>query len=194
MTQKGVKIPEGTVTCSFSGITGVSCRITDSEGNILLQTSDRGIKDTAKKSVTGELEFNSDSGELIYRISAQQKINITGGYYAIIEPGSGEQLYIVSQTSSFIDSEWLIKDADSEESIASIEATGKISTFLRRNGLFRLFLPSDYEILNNNGERVGIISNSWVSSDYKVKLRDENPIKEVSTLAPVFIHLLENNR
>lgn len=180
-----LEVTGGTYTVNTTTGSFAASKIYRPNGELLLTYEPDGVLNVDRR-----MAYVDSSGNKVFDVSGQQKVNKTGGDYALVEPDTEEAQIVLSQNFSLSKSKWEISDANGR-TIATAASQSMPFGLLRNKPIFRRVIPCEYTIKTPDGSRVGTIMNGWMSSTYSVTIQEDAPVKLALLLTGMAVHKLE---
>ena len=161
-------------------------KVMDSSGEKILGAKQKMFK------MKEEFPFTDAEGNVVFRIKAQRRMDISGDY-GIVDEATGETVAVLRKEFSLLTHNWKIKDPETDGLIASIESRGKLMGLLRSFSGLANIIPHKYTIYNADRDEIGKIKGKLSLKDtYSVELGElGNVPREAVVAAAVTIDALE---
>mgnify|MGYP006934450932 CR=1 FL=1 len=161
-------------------------KVMDSSGEKILGAKQKMFK------MKEEFPFTDAEGNVVFRIKAQRRMDISGDY-GIVDEATGETVAVLRKEFSLLTHNWKIKDPETDGLIASIESRGKLMGLLRSFSGLANIIPHKYTIYNADRDEIGKIKGKLSLKDtYSVGLGELGKVpREAVVAAAVTIDALE---
>ena len=160
--------------------------VRNSVGDVVLRGKQKMFK------MKEEFPFTDAEGNVVFRIKAQRRMDISGDY-GIVDEATGETVAVLRKEFSLLTHNWKIKDPETDGLIASIESRGKLMGLLRSFSGLANIIPHKYTIYNADRDEIGKIKGKLSLKDtYSVGLGELGKVpREAVVAAAVTIDALE---
>ena len=162
-------------------------RVDDSSGTTVLKGKKKRFK------IKEEFPFTSPSGDVVFRVKAQNVFDVAGDY-TLVDEASGEAFAVIEKEFTLFKHVYRIRDPDGGL-WATIESESAVVMALKSYiGLLSL-LPHTYSITGADGDRLGSIHERFSLRDiYDVEVGDTGDVpREAIIAAAIAIDALEEN-
>jgi len=163
-------------------------KIKDKKGNVVLNGKQKMLK------MKEEFPFVNSDGEEAFVVKAGKMIDVAGNY-SLIDSETDEDVVVIDENLSFLVENWTIRDPNTEKELASIKSKNKFLSALRHLSSVANYVPNEYEIFDDDGEKVGEISGEFSLKDsYTVTIYESSDVpKEPVIASACILDALENN-
>ncbi|WP_135820467.1 LURP-one-related/scramblase family protein [Halostella litorea] len=163
-------------------------KATDSAGNVVLRGKQKMFK------MKEEFPFVDADGDEVFTVKAGGIIDVAGNY-VLSDARTGTNLVILDNDYSIFRDVWTIRDADTEEPLATISSRGALTTLARNLLPFGEIIPHRYEIADANGDHVGTIDGQFSLRDrYEIAIDDASDVpKEPIVAAAMVIDAIQDH-
>ncbi len=161
------------------------------DGSLVLKAKQKLFK------MKEDFPFVTPDGETVFRVKAQNLLDIAGDY-AIIDERSGETIAVLEKQFTFLKHVWRVKDPDHDGVVATVESRGALVELLRNIPLLEIatsFIPHKYTIESPRGDSLGEIAGQFSFRDvYEISIQEtgEAP-REALVASAIAIDALEGN-
>ncbi len=158
-------------------------RVEDKSGNTVLKTKQKLFK------VKEEFPFTDNNDNTVFRIKAQNLMDIAGDY-ALIDEETGETFATLEKKFTFFKHDWKVKDSEGQE-IARIESQSFGLEVLRSFvGILNL-IPQKYDI-SRGEKKIGSLNGRFKLRDV-YDLKFDEKVSEPLIAAAIAVDALEHN-
>jgi|APHM01.1.fsa_nt_gi hypothetical protein len=160
-------------------------RAMDEAGNVVLRGKQNLLKMKEK------FPFSDGDGNEVFTVEAGSVLDIAGNY-ALIDAGTGETVVVLDNDYSLFQDTWTIRDGDTEAKLAELNSRGAAATILRNlpyvGALFSLAVPTQYEIIDADGDHVGTIDGQISLKDrYDITIDDASSVPKEAVVAAAMV-------